>query len=256
MKKVIILAFAICLTSQIQAQIAVVNYMKVKPGNGDAFLANERIWKKLHQQRVNDGKIIAWEVFYVHGSGTNSPYNYATVDIYPDMNSALQGVSTEELKKVYGEKYADVLSKTNATRDLIYSDMFSRRFGVSGTGTEKFLRVSFMRSKSDNYFEMEEKAYMPFHKAAIDMGNLNSWSVWSRPFWNSMAFDAVTVNGFSSIEQMTKMNYGDEVFKKSTANLSPGELMEITNYMQKTDEIRDMTRSQLWELIESTTPKK
>jgi hypothetical protein len=257
MKRVILMLAVFICALQVQAQIAVVNYMKVKPGSEDAFLANERIWKKLHQQRVNDGKMIAWEVYYIHGQGTISQYNYATVDVYENMKAALQGFTTDELKKAFGEKYADVLSKTTSAREIVYSDMLSREMTVDGKEPDKFLRVSFMSIKdNDKYYKMEEKAFKPMHQASAEMGNLNSWSVWSRPFWNNMNYDAVTVNGFTSVDQMTKMGYGDEIFKKATASMKPGEVMEISNLMNETDKIRDMIRSQLWEVIEMTAPKK
>ncbi len=257
MKRSILLFFVFICALQVQAQIAVVNYMKVKPGGEDAFLASERTWKKLHQQRVNEGKLMAWEVYYVHGQGTASPYNYVTVDVYENMKAALQGITTEELKKAFGEKYADLLSKTTASRDLVYSDMFSRRMSVDGKEPDKFVRISFMSVKdNDKYYQMEEKAFKPLHQAAAEMGNLNSWSIWSRPFWNNTNYDAVAVNGFTSVDQMTKMSYGDETFKKATASMKPGEVMEISNLMNDTDKIRDMIRSQLWELLEITAPKK
>ncbi len=257
MKKLILISAVFLCALQSQAQIAVINYMKVKPGGEDAFLASERTWKKLHQQRVNEGKLVAWEVYYIYGQGTVSQYNYATVDVYENMKAALQGITTDELKKAFGEKYAEVLNKTNSSRELVYSDMVSRQMSVDGKVPDKFLRVSFMSIKdNDKYYMMEEKAFKPMHQASADMGNMNSWSVWSRPFWNNMNYDAITVNGFTSVDQMTKMDYGDEVFKKATASMKPSEVMEISNLMSESGKIREMIRSQLWEVLEMTSPKK
>ncbi len=255
-KSMFVLAALVC-ALQVQAQFAVVNYMKVKPGNGEAFLANERVWKKLHQQRVNDGKMIAWEVFYVHGQGTESPYNYVTVDIFENMQAAFKEFTTDELKKAFGEKYADVLNKTSANRDLVYSDMFNREIGLDSKSADKFLRVSYMSVKdNDKYYKMEEKAFKPLHQAAIDMGNLNGWSIWSRPFWNNTKYDAVAVNGFTSIEQMAKMNYGEDVLKKGMASMKGSEQLEVSSLINETGSIRTMVVSQLWEMLESTAPKK
>jgi hypothetical protein len=257
MKKLILSLAVIICALQIQAQIAVVNYMKVKPGSGEAFLANERLWKKLHQQRVDEGKMIAWEVYYVHGQGTASAYNYVTVDVFENMTAAMKEITTDELKKAFGEKYNDVLTKTSGGRDLVYSDVFHRELAIDGKAPDKFLRLSFMRTKdSDKYYKMEEKAFKPMHQAAIDMGNMNSWSIWSRSYWNDSHYDAVAGNGFTSLEQMAKMNYGDDVFKKATASMKPSEVMEVSNLMNDTDKTRDMVVSQLWEVLDSTAPKK
>ncbi|HWA35443.1 MAG TPA: hypothetical protein VG737_14985 [Cyclobacteriaceae bacterium] len=257
MKKSMLLLAAFVCALQVQAQFAVVNYMKVKPGSGDAFLANERVWKKLHQQRVNEGKMIAWEVFYVHGQGTESPYNYVTVDVYENMQAAFTDLTTDELKKAFGEKYADVLSKTSANRDLVYSDMFNRVLAIDGKSPDKFVRISFMSIKdNDKYYKMEEKAFKPIHQAAVDMGNLNAWSIWAMPFWNNTRYDAIAANGFTSVEQMAKMNYGEDVLKKGMASMKASEQLEASGLINETSNIRTMVISQLWELLESTAPKK
>jgi hypothetical protein len=257
MKKSMFVLAAFFCALQVHAQFAVVNYMKVKPGNADAFLANERLWKKLHQQRVNDGKMIAWEVYYVHGQGTESAYNYVTVDVFENMQAAFADITTEELKRAFGDKYADVLSKTSSNRDLVYSDTFNREIAIDGKSPDKFVRISFMSIKdNDKYYKIEEKAFKPLHQAAIDMGNLNGWSIWSRPFWNNTKYDAVAVNGFTSIEQMAKMNYGEDVLKKGMASMKASEQLEASNLINDTGSTRTMVVSQLWEVLDSTGPKK
>lgn len=251
------LVAAFVFTIQLQAQIAVVNYMKVKQGGEDAFIASERTWKKLHQQRVNEGKMLSWALYYVHGSGTTSPFSYVTVDLYPDMKAALAGTTTEELKKIFGDKYTDVIAKTTAARELAYSEMYNWVMGFSGKEPDKFLIVSYMNIlDNEQYYKMEKIAYQPMHKVASEMGNMNSWSVWSRPFWNNTSFEAATVNGFTSVDQMTKSSYSDEIYQKATAGLKPDQLTEFVSLVNKTSEIREMIRTQLWETVEVTTPKK
>lgn len=254
MRTIVLCCFSLLFAIQAEAQVAVVNYMKVKSGNGNAFISNEREWKKLHQKRVNEGKMLSWHLFGVMGSGTGSPYNYVTVDIYSDMKSALQGITEDELKKAFGDKYNDLMTKTGAARDMVYSDISNWQMGIMGKQPDKYLRVSKMKTKQAGYFEMEEKAYKPVHQAMVDMGKLNSWSVWGRPFWDDMSYNAITVNGYVSAEQMSDSGYSDEVFQKATAGKKSGEMMEMTNYFNTTNEYRDMVQSQLWEVIDQTTP--
>jgi hypothetical protein len=47
-----------------------------------------------------------------------------------------------------------------------------------------------------------------------------------------------------------------DVFQKATAGLKPEQLLEMTSLIDNTDEIREMIRTQLWEVIDVTTPKK
>ncbi len=254
----ILLAAMCLLTCLSYAQIVVVvNRMKVPQGGSDAYMANEREWKKIHQARVNEGKMIAWELFYIHNSGTDSPYNFATVDVYADLQAAMNNtITVDDFKKAWGEKYNDVLKKTNTVRNLAYSEMLSQQMGIQESGQTKYLLVSFMKAPDvGKYFEMEKKAYMPVHQIAINDGKMNGWSVWSRVFHEDNSYDAVTVNSFTSVAQFSGMNYA-ALFDKVKEGKSTNELFELVSLLDHTDELRTMEKTQLWELIEVTTPKK
>lgn len=249
---------ALCLLTFLShAQLfVVVNYMKVPQGGGDAYIANEREWKKIHQARVNEGKMVAWELFYIHNSGTDSPYNFATVDVYSNLEAALKGVTLDEIKKAWGEKYNDVLKKSNSVRNLAYSEMLSQEMGIPDKAPAKYIMVSYMKAPDvGKYYEMEKKAYMPMHQVAVDEGKLDGWSVWSRWYHEDTAYDAITVNAYTDAAQITAMNYG-AAFEKVKAGKNTNELFELVSLVDKTSELRTMVKSQLWELIETTTPKK
>ena len=126
--------------------------------------------------------MIAWELYYIHNQGTNSEYNYATVNVYKDLPSAMAGISEDDLKKL-GPKWNEVLTKTNASRDLVRDEVFSREMGIPSTAGDKYLTVSFMRiNRPTSYYEMERDAYMPMHKAAIEDNKMTSWGIWRRAF--------------------------------------------------------------------------
>jgi hypothetical protein len=257
MKKTL-LVMALCLITLMSysQRIAVLNFMKVPASGGDAYVANEKEWKKIHQTRVNEGKMVAWELFYIHNSGTESPYNWVTVDVYENMEAALNEVTLDEIKKAWGEKYNDVLKKTTSVRNLAYSETFEWTMGIQDKEKYKYLLVSAMKADDlGKYFEMEKKAYMPMHQAAIDGGKMNGWSVWSRWFHNDTSYNAITVNSFTTAAQLSSMNY-DSLFEKAKAGKSTDELFEMVKLMDETESIRTIVRAQLWELVDITTPKK
>ncbi len=257
MKRMLFL-LALCLvTLMSNAQtVAIVNYMKVPAGGGDAFLANEKEWKKIHQTRVNEGKMLGWTLFYVHNTGTDSPYNYVTVDAYENLEAALGGITVDEFKKAWGEKYNDVLKKTNSVRNLAYSETMFRAMGISSELPNKYMMVTSMKvNDNDRYYAMEEKAYMPIHQAAIDMGKLNSWSIWTRGFKNDNDYDVAAVNGFTSASQLRNMDYA-AIMDKAKQGKSTNELMEIFKFMDDTEKIRTMVKTHLYEVVDTTTPKK
>jgi hypothetical protein len=258
MKKSMLLV-ALCLVTILsQAQlVAVVNFMKVPQGGGDAYMANEREWKKIHQVHVDEGKIVAWELFYIHNTGTNSPYNFATVDVYANLEAALNTtITTDEFKKIWGEKYNDVLKRTNAVRNLVYSETFNWEMGIQSKAPEKYIQVSYMKAKDlGKYYEMEKKAYLPMHQVAVDDGMLNGWSIWSRWFHQDTSYDAVAVNSYVSSKQITGVDYTAAMEKLKTVK-NFNELYDIISLADKTSDIRTIVKSELWELIEITTPKK
>jgi len=249
---------ALCLlTLMSHAQVvAVVNYMKV-PANGfDAFVSNEKEWKKIHQTRVNDGKMIAWELFYIHDTGTGSDYNCATVDVYPNLEASLTGFTLDDVKKILGPKYDEVVKKTNAVRNLVYSETLQQQLYIPSKTPDKYLMVSAMRaSDAGRYYEMEKKAFMPVHQAAIDQGKLNGWSIWSRAFAKDNDYIAYAVNAYSSAAQIGTMDYVAAI-DKAKEGKNTVELMDIFKLFDETESIRTIVKSELWELVDATMPKK
>jgi hypothetical protein len=257
MKRMLVCAAWCLMTLMSYAQtVAVVNLMKVPQGGYDAFIANELEWKKLHQNRVNEGKMISWQVYYIHNQGTGSPYNCATVDVYPSLEASLAGMTQDEMKKGLGEKYNDVLKKTNTVRNLVYSETLGWAMGISPKAPDKYLMVSSMKAKDvGKYYAMEEKAYMPVHQAAIDQGKMNSWAVWGRWFPEDNMSEAYTVNGYTTAAQISSMDY-NAAMEKAKEGKSTAQLTEMIKLMDETESIRTIVKAQLWELVDATTPKK
>jgi len=254
MKKIALLCTILwCSFSLFSQTVAVVSYMKVPPAGGDAYIALEHEWKKVHQARVNEGKMIAWELYYVHNQGTSTPYNYATVNIYKDLKAALAGFSEAEFKKALGSKWQDILNKTPASRDLVKEEMYSYVMGIRAKAPEKYLTVSFMRIlQPDNYYVMEEEAYMPMHQAAIDDKQMEGWGIWNRAFPEDVEYHAVAVNGYSSLDQLMGLTYAD-LQEKLKNKMKPSDLVKMVNLVNDTEQIRTMVKSQLWELVDATT---
>lgn len=256
MKKIALLCSLLCLAALLIAQpVAVVSMMKVPPGGDDAYVALEKEWKKIHQARVDDGRMLAWELYYVHNQGASSPYNYATVNVYPDLKSALAGMTENDMKKM-GPKWNETYNKTNTVRTLVRNEMFNWVMGIHAVGPEKFLTVSFMKiNRPNTYYEMERDAYMPMHKAAIEDKKMVGWSIWNRVFAEDLEYQAVAVNGYASIDQIVGLTYGDlqEQVKKK---LDLEQVVKMVNLVNDTEGIRTMIRSQLWESVDATAPKK
>lgn len=247
---------AVLLCAQLSvAQVAVVDYMKVPEGGADAYINLEKQWKTFHQTRVKDGKLITWALYYVHNSGSASPYNFITVNIYPNLATAMSNTySNEDLKRIFGDKYNDVIKKTYASRTLTSSGMFNREMFLDNSAPFRFLMISFMKAPDmGSYLAMEKNAYMPAHKEAQAAGQLHGWSIWTRMFPGDTAYNAVAVNSFVSAEQLAGLNY-DTALDKLKATNDGNKVFEMFTSFANTEKIRSVVRTELWEWVDGTTP--
>ncbi|HYW95406.1 MAG TPA: hypothetical protein VE870_07465 [Bacteroidales bacterium] len=254
MKKLLAVLLLGILAPMSFAQVVVLNYMKVAPGGNENYVSVETQWKQVHQNLVNEGKMIGWELFYVHNTGTESPYNFVTANIFRDLPSALSSLTMDDFRKVWGNKTEDILRKTNEARDLKHSETIALAFGIPTKPNIKYMLVSFMKADdADAYFNMERTAYMPMHKMAIDNDQMVGWSVWNRMLRDDDLYDAITVNDYSSAEQLAATNY-QKWFDQAFADKSDAEKSDLEAMVRNSGKYRRIVKSQLWELIEMTDP--
>jgi hypothetical protein len=257
MKHLLFTSLLVLASIAIEAQtVAVVDFMKV-PGNGqDAYLAVEKQWKNLHQSRVESGAILGWELYYVRNSGTSSPYNFATVTIYENFGKTETTITDADFKKAFGPNSTDFLKKTVASRDLIYSETYQLQVSIPSETPDKYIVINSIRTDNlDKYINMEKTGYMPMHQEAKKLGQRNSWGIWTRWPNNDNSFQAVAVDGFTKFSDINNMNYND-VMAKVMAEKKPSEVYEMLDQVTKTDQIRTIVKSEIWEVLDTTTPKK
>lgn len=256
MKNLLLTSFLVLASLAIEAQtIAVVDFMKVPASNQDAYLAVEKQWKSLHQSRVQSGAIVAWELYYVRNSGTSSPYNYATVTIYENFAKTEMPFADTDFKKAFGANLAEFLKKTNASRDLIYSETYQLQVGIPSETPDKYIVVNSIRTDNvDKYINMEKTGYMPMHDTAKKAGQKNSWGVWTK--WPNVdnSVQAVAVDGYTKFSDINNTNYND-LMGKVMAGKKPGEVYDMVDQINKTDQIRTLVKSEIWDLVDVTTPK-
>lgn len=240
------------------SQVVVLNYMKVPPDGGERYEKVEKQVQKVMQAHVDRGEMLGWELFRVHGQGSQSPYQYVTVDVYKDFSSSLKGINWEIVQEVLGDQIDQVGDEIMASRELTYRETLGFNMGIPTQGEEKFILISFMKADNpDKYYEMEYTAFMPMHKLAIDKGEMAGWSVWTpRLFDERSDYTALTVNGYSSIDQVGNTNYG-ALFEEFSSGKSEQEISEIQKSFDNTSKLRTIVKAQVWEkLMETETADK
>ncbi|MEO1448986.1 MAG: hypothetical protein AAFV07_05620, partial [Bacteroidota bacterium] len=125
----LLLVFCFAFTPNLSAQeqgYEVVEYMKVLPGQRDNYLAAEKIWRKIHQHRLEQGKIRFWYIFQVLSpGGTDTEYDYMVVTGYKNWDAI------EELRLNWRENMPEmteddiaVLQNTGKTRNLVKREIW------------------------------------------------------------------------------------------------------------------------------------
>ena len=257
MKKTIMLLMVSMGVQMTYSQVAVVNYMKVAPGGDDKYIAIEQQWKKVHQKLVDEGKMIGWELFYVHDQGTASMYNYITVNIV--QGCAVVCYRNEHgrcLKLSGGIKQTICFSRQARHENWFTPRHLSRQFGIPDKTPGKYLVVSYMKADDlHKYLNMEKTAFMPMHEVAINKGDMDGWTIWSPVLFDNIDYNAIAVNSYSTADQLGKMDY-QSWFKEASMGKSSDEIAEMYNLIQNSGKIRTIVKSQLWELLDITDPPK
>jgi len=64
----------------------VADFRNIAQEHIEDYLKIEKFWKSVHQERIKDGRMTAWLLLkVVNEEQKDIPYNYITLNVYPDM---------------------------------------------------------------------------------------------------------------------------------------------------------------------------
>jgi len=245
--KTLLFAVLICFVSNIMyAQISVVQYMKVNPGQLSTYLEVEEAWSKLHQKSVDNGYLQAWTLYEKMFHGTEDEYDFITVNVYPDWATYEKGLPDGYFDQL-GE---DIMTKTGESRSIVRAEVYTMAVGADNSKPSKFIRIAFMNVEQGNssaYVDMESKYYKVYHEGLIEAGGMNSWGIYQRivPFGFGGDFNYVAADGFESLSQPNSITEeaDDAAWEKAAAGTPDEVIIKLTN------ETRVMVTSEMWSYI-------
>lgn len=232
---------------------AIVDFMKVKPENEAKYLDVEKnIWKPLHQERANQGKIAVWALYKVLYSGTDDPYNYVTVTLFE--NEANLGDPWKDIdaaKILKGRDLTKDMEETDKSREMVKSHLIRMLDEVvpqERTMEDQYIIMDFMKVKPGNetaYLEVEKNIWRPVHQEFIKAGSRVGWSLWSEvfPAGTSMDYQFMTAN---YVMDFSKVNAAD--YNAAFSKVHAGKDMDELN--KKTNDSRELVRSELWQIVD------
>lgn len=232
---------------------AIINYMKAKPGQEPAKMERE-IYEPVHQESTNRGYRIGWDLIGVWmPNGTSRPYDYITVDYYRGMPGS-QGITDEQQASAWnkihpGINEEEVYKKTEAARDLVWSDLFVWKDGTAGpkAADARYYIIHKMKVRQKDmeaYEAMESNIAKPWHDVAIKNGNYQAWNFWKLvlPSGAGRDYNYLTGEAYVEIADMDKPGPEDG-FKK--AHPDKNEEKEFA----KIFELREDASTEAWYLI-------
>lgn len=104
-----------------------IDYMKVKPGNEQAYVdTEENIWKAIHQEFINAGTRVGWSLWgEVFPAGSAMDYQYLTANYFSDFSKIGAADYNAAFTKAFAGKNIDEMTKkTNDSRDLVRSELW------------------------------------------------------------------------------------------------------------------------------------
>ena len=232
---------------------ALVEFMKVKPGNESRYLDVEKnIWKPLHLARAKQGNIVGWFLYQVRFTGTDDCYNYVTVTLFDNFAKIEDPWKNIDPAKILQGKDLDkAWQETGESRELVSSSLITRQASVyreGGPGDFKFLEVDYMKVEQGNegeYVDVETNIWKPIHQEFIKAGSRVGWSLWGRNFPSGAGLDYqyVTVNYFADFSKIGTADY-NAAYNKAHAG------KDIDAKMNRTNLSRILVKSELWEVID------
>ena len=245
--KTLLFAVLICFASNIMyAQINVVQFMKVKPGQLSTYLEVEEAWSKLHQKSVDNGYLLAWTLYEKMFHGTEDEYDFITINVYPDWASYEKG---------YPDGYYDqlgeaIMTKTGESRSIVRAEVSTMAVGADNSKPPKFYMLAFMKVEQGNaaaYVDMESKYFKVYHEGLIEAGGMNSWGIYQRivPIGFGGEYNYVAANGYESLSQQNSITQeaDDAAWEKAAAGTPDEVIIKLTN------ETRLMVTSEMWRHI-------
>lgn len=240
------------------ATYVVLHYMKVAPGKAEEYLRLEQqVWKPVHQDRVKNKSMVSWRLYEVpYTADPRREYDYVTANIYDNVAATEGNGVLEVFQRRYTAREATAnLTRTSAARDVVRAEVWRLVDQTAPASPSdraapapKYLMVDFMQSKpGGNYVALERDIWKPIHQERVASGLAGGWALYSLmlPGGTSYPYDHATVNVLNSLSSVNDALSVDFV-RKVHPNIP---LTEIGN---RTTAGRDLTRRELWVLVDAT----
>lgn len=234
---------------------AIVDYMKVSKDKVNDYLEVERIWKKIHEKRLEKGLITAWYFYQVANAPADArDYQFVTVNVCSSFSSLENPFPEDVFSSVYSnEELQKYMKKTGESRDLIRSEVWHMESSAmtppSDSEKPPYILTSYMQpvaGKEADYERMEREIFLKLHQELVNRKNMNAWVFLSRKFpgGSEVPYSYMTVNVFPSKE--TSEQWPDDLVTSVFPN------QDLSKWGSPND-YRKIVKSDIWKPLDRVT---
>jgi hypothetical protein len=189
--------------------------MKVDDSQMSAYWETEKFWSGIHQQSVNAGDILGWDLWSLQPSGQDQGYQYMTVTLYKSFRDMIAGGENFQKNakaaypKLSDEDFAKKWKMTGESRDLgvrLFLRQIDKTDGDFGMPVGTFATMDFMQSLNEDYEKIESGIFKPWHQKMVTNGEKGSWGFLRIlfPAGSDAYASHMTVNMYKDVDQFAE----------------------------------------------------
>lgn len=264
LRTVIIFFFSLMLSLMFSCQAAAQNqtlYLKVDyfkatgPQTSEYLEIEQKIWKALHEERLNRGIILSWDFYQVVAGEPYVPYNYVAINVFDDFSKIDYFDLGEIMKEVYPDKSPDeLMERTRAAREVVRTEIWQVNGRIMDEGQTtpggNYLTINYFdaRGGSGEHVEMELDFWGRIHETRIDREILNSWAMYTMLYPSG---DAAFYT-YSTVDYYDELGDLREPVGMALAGIAHPDLSEeeLDEYFTRTADSRSVFKTELWKRID------
>jgi hypothetical protein len=244
--------FLIFTFNEIQAQTEPdiyvhVQFLEVPVDDVDGFLktSSEEL-KSFQQNRAGRSGIDSWRLYrVVFSSNQNHTYNFVSVETASELNAFQFGTQPD------AASYREVIKNNPVQKYALHSEIWNTRalvYGDLSNVPSRYKNVNFMSAEEgrlQEYLNLETDIAKPLHQHQTDNGRMDGWNFYRLvfPTGTSVIYNFLTADYYSNLEQI---EWG--ITREVIESVHPD--MDVDEFEDFADSIRERAWSDLWELME------
>jgi hypothetical protein len=241
------------------SNFVVTDFRNIAQENVEDYLKVEKFWKAVHQERIKDGRMTAWLLLkVVNDEKKDIPYNYITLNVYPDMEKVSNGGPTEEdFVNAHGDQKSEQEIQamgvlTQKVNNIIRSDLSTTISSIYSL--TKYRRANFMKTapgQRDAFVESRQGFIQPIFSRMIHDINapMSGWILNElvTPDGAEKEYDFISYDLFKDKADIGRANPNKNYTKLAHPNLSNEEVQVIS---KKNTGMRKMVKREVWEVVD------